>query len=146
MTPTRELFQKHQLRCTRQRLALYEALRQTTGHPTAEELYLMARTKRDPMSRATVYNTLEALCRAGLARRMPTVSGCCRYDADTSDHLHFRCRATARIHDVPPELGRQLLEGMPKGVLAQIEKSMGVKIEAVSVQLLGCGENGSRAG
>lgn len=126
-------------------MALYDALRQMLCHPTAEELYLMVRKQAGPLSRATVYNTLDALCRAGLARRMPSGNGCCRYDADTSDHLHFRCRDTCQILDVPPDLGRQLLKGVPKHLLKEIEKAMGVRVEAVSVQLLGHANGAHRA-
>lgn len=139
MTSTRELFQKHNLRCTKQRLALYDALRHAATHPTAEELYRMVQPLTVPpnsISRATVYNTLEALCKAGLARRMPT-NGCCRYDADTDEHLHFRCRETSEIRDVPFDLGKQLLDNLPKHVLAEIESKLGVQIDGMNIQLLG---------
>src|SRR6185503_2137091 len=39
MTSTRELFERHRLRCTQQRVALYEALASCKSHPTAEELF-----------------------------------------------------------------------------------------------------------
>jgi len=76
------------------------------------------------LSRATVYNTLEALCRAGLARQLPTTNGCCRYDADTSEHLHIRFRENSEIRDVPPELGTRLLANMPQPLLTEIERRM----------------------
>lgn len=138
--PTRELFQQHGLRCTQQRIALYEALRKARNHPTADELYRLVhqqdRVKSNGLSRATVYNTLEALCRAGLVRPVPS-SGGCRYDADLSDHLHFRCRETAEIRDVPPDLGRKLLGRLPRKIVAQIEREMGVHIEGLNIQLVG---------
>ena len=89
------------------------------------------------LSRATVYNTLEALCKAGLARQLPTTNGCCRYDADTTEHLHVRFRDNSEIRDVPAELGRRLLENLPARVLADIESRMGIKIDGVNIQLLG---------
>lgn len=134
---TRELFEKHGLRCTKQRVALYEALRQSMDHPTAEDLYRAVRPLTSRLSRATVYNTLEALCSAGLARRLPTTHGCSRYDADIMEHLHFRCRETSEIRDVPPELGQRLLKKLPREVLTEIERCMGVCIEGVNIQLLG---------
>jgi Fur family transcriptional regulator, peroxide stress response regulator len=137
LASTRELFKRHNLRCTRQRLALFEALRNCMTHPTAEELYRMVQSKAGGLSRATVYNTLDSLCQAGLARRMATTNGCCRYDADTSEHLHFRCRETSEIHDVPSALSQQLIQKLPRQVLHDIEKCMGVQIEGVSIQLLG---------
>ena len=138
---TRDLFQQHGLRCTKQRIALYEALRKARNHPTADELYRLVRhqdrSNANGLSLATVYNTLEALCRAGLVRPVPSSGGCCRYDADLSDHLHFRCRETAEIRDVPPELGKRLLDRLPKTIVAQIEREMGVCIEGLNIQLVG---------
>jgi Fe2+ or Zn2+ uptake regulation protein len=148
---TRELFARHNLRCTRQRIALYETLRACTSHPTAEELYRMvqqdgsARTPvdcgsmREPagsLSRATVYNTLEALCEAGLVRRLPTTNGCCRFDADTCEHLHVRLRHSHQILDVPQHLGERLMANMPRQVLDDIEREMGLQIDALSIQLI----------
>jgi Fe2+ or Zn2+ uptake regulation protein len=138
---TRELFNRHSLRCTRQRVALYDALCSCVSHPTAEELYRMVQPHTSGLSRATVYNTLEALCKAGLARQLPTTNGCCRYDADTTDHLHLRVCDTAEIRDVPEDLGALLIESLPKDVLAEIERRMGVTIQGVNVQLLGTTQN-----
>ncbi len=94
---TRDLFARHNLRCTTQRRALYETRCEQPDHPTAEELFRLVRPHIARLSLATVYNTLEALCREGLARRLPTGNGCCRYDADTSDHLHVRFRETVSV-------------------------------------------------
>ncbi|MHC5025066.1 MAG: Fur family transcriptional regulator, partial [Planctomycetota bacterium] len=99
MDSTRELFNKHELRCTTQRVAVFETLRACTSHPTAEELFRLVRPRMDRLSLATVYNTLEALCGAGLARKIATVDGTSRYDGDTSDHVHVRMRDAAEIAD-----------------------------------------------
>lgn len=135
MLPTRELFDRHRLRCTRQRVALYEGLRQCKSHPTAEQLFQLVAPQTGGMSRATVYNTLEKLCSTGLARRIPMANGCCRFDADSSDHLHVRMTGTSEILDVPEELGERLCRNLPKDVLAEIERQMGVNIEGIGIQL-----------
>jgi Fe2+ or Zn2+ uptake regulation protein len=134
---TRELFARHRLRCTSQRQALYETLRASTSHPSAEELYHLVRRRTDRLSLATVYNTLEALCEAGLARKLPTTNGSCRYDANMSDHLHLRLTNSTEIRDVPEALGARLMENLPRPVLAEIERAMGVRIDKVSIQLHG---------
>jgi Fe2+ or Zn2+ uptake regulation protein len=133
---TRSLFAAHKLRCTHQRVALYETLRASCAHPTAEELHRLARPHAERLSLATVYNTLEVLCEAGLARKFPMGNGCCRYDADTSDHLHVRYRDTMELADVPADLGRRFLEGLPAGVLGEIERRLGVEIDGVHIQIL----------
>ena len=145
MEPTRDLFFRHSLRCTKQRLALYDALRQCKNHPTAEGLFQMVQPRIDCLSRATVYNTLEALCKAGLAQQLTNANGCCRYDADTSDHLHFRVRNSGEVRDVPPELGTPLLDSLPRAVLDAIERQMHVRIESVTIQLSGIDAFAGRA-
>ncbi|MEE8459867.1 MAG: transcriptional repressor, partial [Phycisphaerales bacterium] len=77
MSTTRQLLAGHGIRCTPQRRALYEALRGTKSHPTAEELYRIVKPATERLSRATVYNTLEMLCEVGLARKLPSSRGCC---------------------------------------------------------------------
>jgi Fe2+ or Zn2+ uptake regulation protein len=117
---------------------LYETLRGCTTHPTAEELYRMLAASEcgaGGMSRATVYNTLETLCCAGLVRRLPTASGCCRFDGDISDHLHMRL-GDSEIVDVPPHLGQRLIAGMPREAIDAIEREMGVKVADVNIQLI----------
>jgi Fe2+ or Zn2+ uptake regulation protein len=136
MHGARELFATRRLRCTRQRLAIYEALRRCTDHPTAEELYRLVRPGSQRLSLATVYNTLEALCDAGLCRRLPATHGCCRYDADTSEHIHLRFRDSGHIRDVPPDLGLPLVDGLPQSVVQEIERRMGVRVDGISIQLL----------
>lgn len=133
---TRDLFALHQLRCTRQREALFETLRAAKCHPTADELYrMLPQDGSRGMSRATVYNTLDTLCEAGLVRRMATTSGICRFDADTTDHLHVRV-GEKEIRDVPPALGKHLVAGIPQEALRAIESHMGVKIESINIQLV----------
>lgn len=134
-TPPHELFARQGIRCTRQRLAVYEALRATRCHPTAEELHRQVRSQVGGLSLATVYNTLEVLVRAGLCRRLPTTDGCCRFDADTSEHLHLRDRVSGQILDGPHDLGDALVRRLPSAVLREIEQRYGVRICGVSVQL-----------
>jgi len=167
---TRQLFARHELKCTRQRLALYRALCECRSHPTAEELYRMfqgagleaagsvaaaghedssaGEDVAEGMSRATVYNTLEALCRAGLVRRLPSENGACRFDGDTSDHLHLHVRenGSEQIRDIPPSLGERLLASIPREAIDAIEREMGVHIEGLSIDLFarsGVSSNGA---
>ena len=133
---TRDLFARHNLRCTTQRRALYETLCDQPDHPTAEELFRLVRPHIARLSLATVYNTLEALCRAGLARRLPTGNSCCRYDADTTEHLHLCFRESDEIQDVPGELSDRMMTHLRRSVIGEIERELGVQIEGLSIQLL----------
>ena len=139
MLTTREMLARHDIRCTTQRLALYEALVADKSHPTAEELYRTVKPGTLGLSRATVYNTLETLCEAGLARKVPSDNGCCRYDADVSEHLHVSFRQDGSIRDVPGELGDRFTRELPHHVIAEIERQMGVEIEGINIQLVAAG-------
>lgn len=97
----------------------------------------MVKPGMESLSLATVYNTLDTLCEAGLAQKLPTPNGTCRYDANTSEHLHIRIKDTGEIRDVPEELGCRLMEQLSKTVLNEIEREMDITIDGVSIQLIG---------
>jgi Fur family peroxide stress response transcriptional regulator len=130
----RTLFEEHGLRCTRQREVLYQALAATKSHPTADELFNSV--KEDGLSLATIYNTLDAFTEVGLVRRIPSSSGSgpCRFDADTTDHVHL-ATPDGRVHDVPNDLSRQLLAGIPASSIADLERRMGIKVAGLTVQV-----------
>ena len=136
MVPTRDIFARHSLRCTRQRVAVYETLRSVTSHPTAEELFHLVRPNTSRLSLATVYNALDALCEAGLVRRLATTNGCCRYDADTTPHLHVRYIDSGAIEDVPQHLGDKMLAVLSPELLDELSAALGVEIEGLSIQLV----------
>ena len=134
---TLDSFARCGLRNTRQRLAIYDALCATTAHPTADELYRGVRRNTPGISLATVYNTLEVFCRAGLAVRLAGNGTSAHYDATVANHLHTRCERSGQMRDVPSQLGRQVLDRIPKELLDQIESDLGFRIRQVQVELVG---------
>ncbi|HEY3418206.1 MAG TPA: transcriptional repressor [Armatimonadota bacterium] len=122
-------------RMTRQRAAVYTALRGTRAHPTADELFLLVRADLPGISLATVYNTLEALVACGLALKLAG-EGPARYDADCSLHGHARCRRCGRVADLP--------DASLAGMLAEIPVPAGFLPQALSINVEGicgcCGE------
>jgi len=93
------------LRPTRQRLALATFLigDGMNRHVTAESLYESARSGAEPVSLATVYNTLRAFCDAGLMQEI-TVDGSKSYfDTRMDDHPHFFWEDTAELTDAPAD-------------------------------------------
>lgn len=134
MQNIRTILEGRGLRCTRQREQIFEALMASKLHPTAEELFSSVRALEPGLSLATVYNTLEAFTARGLARRLPCPAGPCRYDADTSEHVHITT-PDGRLLDLPCDLSRRLLAGVPDDLLAEIEVRTGMKIDALQVQV-----------
>ncbi len=133
------LFAAAGLRCTRQRKAVYEALAAAQDHPTADDLYRIVAHRLPGMSLATVYNTLEALCRAELVRKLPGAgaNGSARYDVNDEEHVHLRCRHSGEVADAPHDLSRQVVSLIPRQVLEQIEQRTGFKVSQVQIELVG---------
>lgn len=106
----------HGLRSTPQRHAVYRFVAGHPGHATADEIY-RAINRLDPRSsRATVYNAVHALVRAGLLREIHLDGGPARYDANLEWHSHFVCERCGSVEDVdwprqPPAPKPAILEG-----------------------------------
>ncbi len=99
-----EILLAHGVKPTPQRVVIAQFMLETKVHPTADEV-LQAVTDRLPvaLSRATVYNTLNALVAAGVIREVVTEPDRTRYDANMSDHHHFVDVKTGKIVDIPAE-------------------------------------------
>jgi len=96
---------------TRQRAAVYEYLRRSGHHPTAEEVYLAVRLEVPKISLATVYKNLEALVKCGAASKLAYGDTAARYDIRTDRHFHTRCGVCGGIRDLEPVSG-EVLEGL----------------------------------
>lgn len=131
MATIRDIFAERKLRCTPQRKLVYEALRASCSHPTAEELHRLVSPDAHRVSQATVYNTLEALQAAGLARCVISLGGVARWDGNCDTHTHVHVRGDERVLDVPHELDAALQAAVPKALLGQIESALGVSIESI---------------
>lgn len=136
MAGAREMLDMFGLRCTRQRQVIFEALKATREHPTAEELFQSVRSVEPGLSLATVYNTLEALTACGLVRKLacPSGSGACRFDAENHDHVHI-ASPDGRLMDAPAEISDRLLASIPPPLLRELEERMGVKVSGLSLQV-----------
>ncbi len=79
------------LRPTRQRVSLAGLLvgDGRNRHVTAESLFDAARAAGEPVSLATVYNTLRAFCYAGLIREIAVEDHKSYFDTRMDDHPHF---------------------------------------------------------
>jgi len=113
------------LRPTRQRLALAKLLfAHGPRHVTAESFFNEARTKRVPLSLATVYNALHDFTEKGLLREISIKSGQSYFDTNTADHHHFYFERSGKLQDVPLE--SVLISSLP-------DAPAGEKIERVDV-------------
>ena len=124
------------LRPTPQRDAIFRALIETDEHPSPEAVYARVRSGMPSLSLATVYKTLEALVRLGLADELPARGRARRYDGNMERHHHLvctRCGVVRDHHDAT--LDR----------LATARRVRGFTVQRVSVHLHGLCEDCARA-
>src|SRR6201998_1958231 len=88
------------LRCTPQRYAVMAFLMECHRHPTAAEIF-EAVNRMDPRSsRATTYNNLRDLVKAGLVREVAVEGRAARFDAKGMRHHHFICECCGSVEDI----------------------------------------------
>ncbi len=113
VTHIEELLLKHGVKPTPQRAVIAEFLIGTHSHPTADEVFQAVSEKLPvPLSRATVYNTLNCLVAAKVIKEVFTEPGRARYDANISEHHHFIDVKTGQVLDIDPEQIAQLKIGL----------------------------------
>jgi len=104
------------MRNTKQRKIILDELSGLRSHPGADELYALVRKRIPRISLGTIYRNLEMLSREGMIRRLELGGSQMRFDGDTSDHQHLRCKRCGRVDDLPvgvelTECDRAMLEG-----------------------------------
>ena len=85
---------------TRQRRVVYEAIKQTKSHPTADWIFEQVRAEVPKISLGTVYRNLSVLKSEGVIREIYGADRRAHYDADLSPHAHFICNECGQIWDV----------------------------------------------
>lgn len=88
-----------QRRNTQQRKVIYEILKSTDIHPTADWVYEKARKIIPNISLGTVYRNLKLLKEEGLILELNDGRQS-RFDARIDNHLHFKCEMCNSIYDV----------------------------------------------
>jgi Fur family transcriptional regulator, peroxide stress response regulator len=111
-----EAFRAAELRPTTQRYTVLQFLARHPIHATADEIF-SAVNRHDPRaSRATVYNNLRVLAKAGLVREVVSEGKAARFDANLHRHHHFLCEHCGGVEDIswfdlPPTAGKAALRG-----------------------------------
>lgn len=105
------------VRETKQRQIILETLKKSFDHPSADDLYVKVREQLPKISLGTVYRNLELLASNGLIMKIRSGGGQSRFDADLSEHLHFRCIECGKVQDVKdkidfPEIKESLNPGI----------------------------------
>ena len=100
---------------SKKREAIYECVRATKTHPTAEWVYGQLKPSYPDLSLGTVYRNLAMFRQEGKLVSVGTVDGMERYDANTVPHAHFVCTHCNAVIDVNVPLPEELITSVDCG-------------------------------
>lgn len=102
---------------SKQREKIFQVLKKTRSHPTAEWVFERVREQIPHISLGTVYRNLSVLSQQGKIRELDFGEGLKRYDAFTDPHYHFICDECGIVKDleVPPhsDLNERVKRSVP---------------------------------
>jgi Fur family peroxide stress response transcriptional regulator len=89
-----------QSRQTRQRRVVYESVKRSKSHPTADMIFEKVRKSLPNISLGTVYRNLSVLKEQGLLNELHGADRKTHYDANLTPHAHFTCTKCGAITDI----------------------------------------------
>jgi len=106
-----ELFEKHGISPTPQRVEVACVLLARPQHLSADQIIDRLRVSGSNVSKATVYNSLKLFGEKGLVKELTVDPERRFYDSTTRAHHHFYNMDTGELSDIPDELVR--FSGLP---------------------------------
>ena len=112
----KEVLKKEGLRFTKQRLAVWDEIKDSNEHHDADKIYENIKSKNLNVSRATVYRTLDILAKNKFIRKLDVGDGRIRYEAKISKdhHDHMICLETGKIIEFYDEEIERLQDDIAK--------------------------------
>lgn len=117
------ILQNAGIRPSVQRVAIYEYICKMKNHPTADIIHQALGPKYPTLSRTTCYNTLKLFEEKKVVQSIQIEDEAVRYDADTSEHLHFKCVKCLNIYDIIINKSNQFTENVKKIIPTNFETS-----------------------
>lgn len=97
----KDRFRRSGYTLTSQRRAVLEALGESKGHPSAEDVYLLVKGKNPRVALGTVYQALSVLEEIGVVDSKRWSDSATRYDLNLNPHLDIRCVRCGSVEEVP---------------------------------------------
>lgn len=94
------------MRRTRQRQAIWEAMRELGGHRTADEIAAQVKRTDPGVARSTVYRALEAMSRSGEVVGVHLGGRGLHYELAPDPHHHAICLLCGRVTHIDPSVLR----------------------------------------
>ena len=112
-----KLLTEKKLRPSVQRVEILAYLLDKKNHPTVDMIYSDLHPSFPTLSKTTVYNTLRLLESEKLIQTIGIEETELRYDADISNHLHFKCLHCKNVYDIFSISPQPIDSLLPKGFL-----------------------------
>jgi len=97
----RQLLEQQDMRVTPQRIFILQAIDEGQGHVTADEITIRIRTHFPAISAATIYRTLDQLCKAGLISSSRIKERQMVYElVGEQPHNHLVCEYCGRVINI----------------------------------------------
>ena len=104
------------VRVTPQRLAIAEAVLNSTDHPTVQQISERVRDHFPSMTLATIYSTLGVLERSGLIQELP-FEKMSRYEANMEPHVNLVCIQCENVMDA--DVGQDVVVRLKNRISSQ---------------------------
>lgn len=106
-----KLLKKNNLRVTEPRLLILKLMKENKNHLSAEGVIKYFKENNQPISRASIYNTLDTFFEKGLIIKVDTDEEHQRYDGNTDFHIHLYDKSTNQVVDLfDKELEKMIFE------------------------------------
>ncbi|KDR94707.1 Fur family transcriptional regulator, peroxide stress response regulator [Peptoclostridium litorale DSM 5388] len=107
-----EYLKEHGIKPSYQRIRIFEYLMEKRNHPTVDLIYRALLPEIPTLSKTTVYNTLNLFIEKGITLLIVIEENETRYDADISDHGHFKCEKCGNVYDFDFDISRMDINGL----------------------------------
>ena len=128
-----QICQKHRLKVTPQRVAIYQELLNSDTHPSADAIFQIVKRNFPSISFDTVNRTLSTFADIGIVDVVETFGGAKRFDPNVKIHHHLHCTQCGNVIDyynrdlddlaVPEDVHQQFLVISKRVVLKGICKA-----------------------
>jgi len=106
----RDYLSQNGIRPMNKRVKIMNYIVSRRNHPTADMIYLELANEIAGLSKTTIYNALNLFVQEGIARALHIDSNELRYDADISQHGHFKCKECGEVFDF--SLNKEMLQDL----------------------------------
>lgn len=115
LAESRALIRRKGYRLTPQRQMILDAVRESQGHCTPDEVFARVQRKNSAVNRATVYRTLDFLLRLGLVTTAHIQNNQVIYElAGHTPHHHLVCQHCNHVIQIDHDLIQPMLDKLEK--------------------------------